>query len=163
MALASLSDSFKEILAGGTGIVMWFQAGDGTMKPGYICIDDDADEVKIATASAATIPFGVVGTKPTLDIDTAHASGLDIPVFILGGASIVHVGHDASTEAAAKGQQFRLSTETAATVESRGYTAKAATYAAANFTQNLDTNFAVIGRSVVYSAAALDTWMTLII
>ena len=57
----------------------YFQAGDSLIKPGYVVERDDADEVKIATTSAAA-PLGVAGTLSWLDINTVYTIGWRVPV-----------------------------------------------------------------------------------
>ena len=56
----------------------WFQAGDGTIKPSYVVMEDDIDEVTICTADLA--PIGIAGAISYLDLNTAYTSGIMIPV-----------------------------------------------------------------------------------
>ena len=60
----------------------YYQAGDGLMKPGMICMFDDADEVKICTSTGK--PLGVIGCDADHDLGTVYALGERIPVYPLG-------------------------------------------------------------------------------
>lgn len=101
MALADLSAKRKDVWAGGAYIVKWFQTGDALLKPGYIGAEDDSDEVKICPN--AGVPGMVMGTLPTLDIDTLFAAGIAAYGFLIGSGALVYTPHDATVEAAARG------------------------------------------------------------
>jgi len=74
----------------------YYQAGDSLMKPGYICMEDDADEVKICTSTGA--PLGVIGCDADHDLGTVYAAGERIPVYPLGcGVDIYVACVDATT------------------------------------------------------------------
>lgn len=60
----------------------YYQAGDSSMKPGMICMFDDADEVKICTSTG--YPLGVVGCDADHDLGTVYAAGERVPVYPLG-------------------------------------------------------------------------------
>jgi len=67
----------------------YFQAGDGLLKPGMICMFDDADEVKICTSTGA--PLGVVGCDAYHDLGTVYAIGERVPVYPLGCGVDIYV------------------------------------------------------------------------
>jgi len=85
----------------------YFQAGDSSIKPGYVVERDDADEVKIATTSAAN-PLGVAGTLSWLDINTVYTAGWRVPVWLCGSGVHLYVLHDDDTGATTllAGQKF---------------------------------------------------------
>lgn len=107
MAIGNLSDlPANDIYMGGPWVVEWFQPGDGSMKPGFVGMEDDADEIKIA-AAGATQPFCVVGLLPWHDIDTVYtigsnAAGEAIFGYLLGVGTKLRVAKDGGTEAIAK-------------------------------------------------------------
>ena len=74
----------------------YYQAGDSSMKPGYVCMEDDADEVKICTSTGK--PLGIVGCDADHDLGTVYAAGERIPVYPLGcGVDIYVACVDATT------------------------------------------------------------------
>lgn len=115
MALGNLTDQYKSIWHGGSYVVMWFQAGDGNMRPGMVCSDDDADEVKVCAIDGT--PFGIVNELATADLDTAITAGLAMEVFPIGQGAKLSVAHDTQTQNSAKGGLVIRSATTAGTIE----------------------------------------------
>lgn len=76
----------------------WWQSGDATIKPSYLVMKDDSDEVTICTASAK--PVGVAGSMTFHDLNTAYDSGIKIPVWRKGCGITIYVLHDDDTGAA---------------------------------------------------------------
>jgi len=74
------------------------QAGDSSIKPGYVVERDDSDEVKISTTSCAA-PFGVAGTVSYLDMNTVYTAGWSVPVWLCGSGVELYVLHDDDTGA----------------------------------------------------------------
>jgi len=80
----------------------YFQAGDSNMKPGMVCMHDDADEVKICTSTGK--PFGIIGCDADHDLGTVYTAGERIPVWILGcGVDLYVMCVDATTITVEKG------------------------------------------------------------
>lgn len=75
-------------LNGYTGPEYW-QAGDSLMKPGYVCMEDDADEVKICISTGT--PYGIIGCDADHDLGTVYAEGERIPVYPLGCGVDIYV------------------------------------------------------------------------
>jgi len=74
----------------------YFQAGDSSLKPGYVAMYDDADEVKICTSTGK--PIGVVGCDADHDLGTVYAAGERVPIYPLGcGVDIYVACIDATT------------------------------------------------------------------
>lgn len=66
----------------------YFQAGDSLLKPGMVCMEDDADEVKACVTTGK--PFGIVGCDASHDLNTVYAEGERIPIWKLGcGATLL--------------------------------------------------------------------------
>lgn len=107
MAIGNLSDlPAADVYIGGPVVIEWFQPGDGSMKPGFVAMEDDADEIKIA-AAGTTQPFCVVGLLPWHDLDTVYligsaATGEAIFGYLLGVGTKLRVAKDGGTEALAK-------------------------------------------------------------
>ena len=81
---------------------VYYQAGDSLMKPGYIVMEDDADEVKLCTSTGK--PIGVVGCDADHDLGTVYAAGERIPIYPLGSGVDIYVAcMDATTIAVIKG------------------------------------------------------------
>lgn len=99
------------------------QAGDSSIKPGYVVERDDSDEVKIATASAPA-PFGVAGTVSYLDINTVYTAGWAVPVWLCGSGAELYVLHDDDTGATTlvTGQKYICDDANAGCVMLWGYT-----------------------------------------
>ena len=128
----------------------YFQAGDSNMKPGMICMHDDADEVKICTSTGA--PFGVVGCDADHDLSTAYTAGERIPVWVLGcGVDIYVLCKDATTITVVKGSIIDTADDT--TLKGQGrvkdtFVVATTTYAASAATErNLGITF-YIGRAL---------------
>ena len=68
----------------------WFKTGDATIKPSY--------EVTICTADAP--PIGIAGSISYLDLMTAYADGIMIPVWMRGCGVSIYVAFDNDTGAA---------------------------------------------------------------
>ncbi len=95
----------------------YYQAGDSSMKPGYIVMEDDADEVKICTATGK--PIGVVGCDADHDLATAYTAGERIPIYPLGcGVDIYVACIDATTITVVKGGVIDTADDT--TLQGRG-------------------------------------------
>ena len=60
----------------------YFQAGDSLLKPGMVCMEDDADEVKVCTTTGK--PYGIIGCDADHDLMSVYTIGERIPVFPLG-------------------------------------------------------------------------------
>ena len=76
----------------------YFQAGIGTLKPGMVVMEDDADEVTICTPTG--IPLGIVGCDADHDLSTVYDSGERIPIWLLGcgvDLYVLHEDHDTKT------------------------------------------------------------------
>lgn len=74
----------------------YYQAGDSLMKPGYVCMEDDADEVKICTSTGK--PLGIIGCDADHDLGTVYTVGERIPVYPLGcGVDLYVACVDATT------------------------------------------------------------------
>jgi len=99
---------------GGQMVVMWFQAGDSSMKAGYLCMDDDADEVKVCAVDGQ--PFALVGKMPTVDIDTEITSGDGMFVYLPAG-TLVWMAHDTADQTVNKGSIIDRSDAVAGKVE----------------------------------------------
>jgi len=67
----------------------YFQAGDSLLKPGMVCMEDDADEVKACITTGK--PFGIVGCDADHDLNTVYAAGERVPVWKLGCGAIIMV------------------------------------------------------------------------
>ena len=76
----------------------WFQAGDATIKPSYVVMEDDIDEVTICTADAP--PIGIAGCPSYHDLNTVFSSGDPIPVWLRGCGVSIYVAFDNDTGAA---------------------------------------------------------------
>ena len=76
----------------------WFKTGDATIKPSYVVMEDDIDEVTICTADAP--PIGIAGEISYLDLMTAYADGIMIPVWMRGCGVSIYVAFDNDTGAA---------------------------------------------------------------
>ena len=131
----------------------YFQAGDGNIKPGYVVMEDDADEVKICSTSGH--PIGVAGCPAYHDLNTTFVAGERVPIYMLGSGVEIYVLHDGnSAESVTKGAKAQTSSSTAgATRLKPDYTVKdTTTYSATEFTERGDTENFVIGRySETYS------------
>lgn len=67
----------------------YYQAGDSSLKPGYVAMFDDADEVKICTSTGQ--PIGIVGCDADHDLSTVYAAGERIPIYPLGCGVDIYV------------------------------------------------------------------------
>lgn len=79
----------------------WFQAGDSLIKPGYVVVRDDNDEVKISPATIEQ-PLGVAGCTSYHDLNTvynADSTGERVPVWLCGSGVDIYVLHDDDTGA----------------------------------------------------------------
>ncbi|MHA1795222.1 MAG: hypothetical protein ACTSUK_03860 [Promethearchaeota archaeon] len=120
MAATDLSYYANDPYIGGPYAVRWFQAGDGNMKAGYVCMDDDEDEVKICATNG--VPFGVIGRSPAVDLDTAISSGEPVKVYIIGVGTMMWLKHDGTNQTVTKGGHLARSDGTAGAVENFSYT-----------------------------------------
>ena len=125
----------------------WYQAGDSSIKPSYLVMEDDADEVKICSTSGK--PIGVAGCPSYHDLNTAFSVGERVPVWMLGSGVKIMVLHDGnSAEAVTKGAKLQSSSSTAGAVRLKpDYTSKDTTYAYTEFSERGDTDNFVIGRA----------------
>lgn len=125
----------------------YFQAGDSLIKPSYMVMEDDADEVKICSTSGK--PIGVAGCPAYQDLNTVFTAGVRVPIYMLGSGIEVFVLHDGNTgESVKKGDKLQSSDNTAGNVLLQpSYTAKTTTYTLGQFTQRGDTDNFVIGRA----------------
>ena len=89
----------------------WFQAGAGTIKPSYVVMESDIDEVVICTASA--VPIGIAGSISYLDLNTAYADTIMIPVWMRGCGVSIYVAFDNDTAGATYVRGATLSTDDA--------------------------------------------------
>lgn len=145
MALGNLSAKRKDVWAGGAYIVKWYQTGDALLKPGYIGAEDDADEIKICPLDG--VPQAVMGTLPTLDIDTLFAAGIAAYGFLVGSGALVYTPHDATVEAVARGNLLITSP----------------TGGSAGMTRKGTTAGLVVGSVQETLAAAADQWILTLI
>lgn len=101
----------------------WWQAGDSLIKPSYVVVRDDADEVKIAAASSAA-PFGVAGCPTWHDLNTVYTAGDSVPVWEKGCGVEIYVLHDDDTGATTliRGQLFQVDDANAGCVMLWAYT-----------------------------------------
>lgn len=128
------------IAANGVEGPEWHQAGDSSIKPGYVVVRDDADEVKIAPASAGD-PYGVAGCPKYHDLNTVYTETHKVPVWLCGSGVIINVLHDDDTGATTliRGQKFIVDDANAGCVMLWAYTdASVAT----------DTMSGIVGRLV---------------
>jgi len=125
----------------------YFQAGAATIYPSYVVMEDDADEVKICSTTGK--PIGVSGCPAYQDLNTAFASGVRVPVYMLGSGVEIYVLHDGSSaEAVTKGMKLQTSSSDAGMIRIKPiYTAKTTTYNLAQFSERGDTDNFVIGRA----------------
>lgn len=126
----------------------YFQAGDSSIKPGYVVMEDDADEVKICSTSGT--PIGVAGCPAYHDLNTVYTAGERVPVYMLGSGVEIYVLHDGnSADTIEKGMQLQSSDNTAGMVDAKpDWTTKdTTTYSTTEFTERGDTSNFVIGRA----------------
>ena len=112
----------------------YFQAGDSLIKPSYVVMEDDADEVKICSTSGR--PIGVAGCPAYHDMNTVYTAGVRVPIYMLGTGVEIMVLHDGAAAASiTKGEKVKRSGTTAGMViDIPAYVAKSTTYSAADFT-----------------------------
>lgn len=67
----------------------YYQAGVATLKPGMVCMFDDADEVKLCTSTGQ--PAGIIGCDADHDLATVYALGERIPVWAIGCGVDIYV------------------------------------------------------------------------
>lgn len=89
MAFPSALTSRVLIAANGVDGPDYYQAGDSNLKPGMVCMEDDADEVKICTSTG--VPLGIVGCDADHDLGTVYSAGERIPVWKLGSGVDIYV------------------------------------------------------------------------
>lgn len=127
----------------------WYQAGDGNMQPGYLCMEDDADQVKIWNNTGEPRDIvGVVGSKASQDLNSTYDSGSRIPVWHIGTGVEIRVLHDGnSAESIKKGLPIIASTSENGKVRLKpDYTTKdTTTYFGTQFSEEADTENYVIG------------------
>lgn len=128
----------------------YYQAGDGNMKAGYLCMEDDADEVKIwdSTSGDPREIVGVVGAKADQDLNTAYSAGERIPVWLIGSGVELYILHDGnSAETIKKGLPIMASTSEDGKVRLKpDYTTKdTTTYFGTQFSETADTENQTIG------------------
>ncbi|MHA1513364.1 MAG: hypothetical protein ACTSRJ_04810 [Candidatus Hodarchaeales archaeon] len=92
----------------------WYQAGDSLIKPGYLVMEDDVDEVKIAATDE--VPYGIAGLKAGHEIDTVYAAGERITVFPIGSGCVVWAKHDGTNETILKNSAMVISAGTELTL-----------------------------------------------
>ncbi len=69
----------------------YYQAGDSSIYPGTIVMEDDADEVKQCTSTGK--PIGVADCDADHDLSTVYAAGERIPIWGLGSGVDIYVKH----------------------------------------------------------------------
>lgn len=116
MAIGDLSDQANDVYIGGRFMIEWWKAGDSSMYPGYVAMDDDADEIKVCATNGT--PFTVVGLKSSHDIDTLYAEHIDLFGYVLGQGTRLWIAHDTDAQALAKGQMVLRSAAIAGMIES---------------------------------------------
>lgn len=83
------STLYRLVIARNGASAEYFQAGDSLLKPGMVCMEDDADEVIACTTTGK--PFGIIGCDADHDLATVYAAGERIPVWKLGCGAIVYI------------------------------------------------------------------------
>ena len=121
MAVTDLSNYAADVYIGGPFIITWFQAGIGTIKAGYVCEYDDADEITLCTIDA-NYAAGVAGLTASQEIDTVYTSGVAIPMYHLGVGTNVWVKKDADDSDMNLGRLANTSNATAGAIEPWDYT-----------------------------------------
>jgi len=97
MANTDLSYYANDVLVAGDPIVLWVEAGDSSILPGYVVEQEDANEVVINGTTTA-VPFGIAGLKIDQDVDTAYSEGEAIFIYPIGQGIIVWVKHAGTDE-----------------------------------------------------------------
>lgn len=126
----------------------YFQAGIGTLKPGMVVMEDDADEVTICTSTG--MPIGIVGCDADHDLSTVYAIGERIPIWLLGSGVDIYVLHeDHDTKTILRGSIIESSDDTTNTGKCKMKEAYVAvTTATADATGRSYTSLFWIGRSL---------------
>lgn len=90
----------------------YFQAGDALLKPGMVCMEDDADEVKICTTTGK--PFGIIGCDASHDLNTVYTIGSRVPVWKIGSGVVIMVrcGDITPAQAIIKGADMDMADQT---------------------------------------------------
>ena len=87
-----------EIALNGLSGPEWYQTGAATIKPSYVVMESDIDEVVICTANLQ--PIGIAGSISYLDLNTAYADTIMIPVWMRGCGVAIYVAFDNDTSGA---------------------------------------------------------------
>ena len=128
----------------------YFQAGVGTIKPGHVVMEDDADEVTICTSTGR--PIGVAGCDADHDLSTVYASGERIPVWMLGsGVDLYVMCVDATTITVVRGDIMDTADDTTDIGNARvkdAYVVLTTANVTANGTARNVTSFFWIGRAL---------------
>lgn len=136
---------YKCLIATQGATPQYFQAGDSLIKPSYVVMEDDNDEVKICATSGH--PFGVAGCPAYHDMNTVYTVGVRVRVWLLGSGVEIMLLHDANTgESITKGMNLIASTGTAGHVRIQiDYVTKTTTYNLTEHTEGGDTSRFVVG------------------
>ena len=127
----------------------WYQAGDSLIKPCYVVMEDDADEVKICSTSGK--PLGVAALDGDHDLNTIYTIGVSVPVYLIGSKISIYVLHDGTAaDVLTKGISVNASSNTAGAVMLKpAWAAKTTTYNLAVHVERADTDHYVVGRSLI--------------
>ena len=139
----------------------YYQAGDSLLKPGMVCMEDDADEVKVCITTG--IPLGIVGCDADHDLGTVYTVGERIPVWLLGtGVDIYIRSKDAGTQTITKNSIMVTADDTTlkghTMVKDAHIVMTTANAQTAGTTRNL-TTFFWLGRSLETGSILTDTVM----
>jgi hypothetical protein len=116
MANTDLSYYANDTYIGGPHYVMWFEAGDGNMKAGYLCMDDgsDAGEVKVCATDGDA--FGAIAKDAIVDIDTAISVGESVKLYLPVG-TLLRLKHDGTDQSVTRGVRIQSSDSVAGAIE----------------------------------------------
>jgi hypothetical protein len=107
MALDNLSDTASDTYIGGNFNMMWFEAGDSTMKCGLLVECDETAAEEITVNAVNTEAFGVLALQADLDIDTAVTSGKTYSIYLLHSGTMLYLQHEDDAGTLYKGQICR--------------------------------------------------------
>ena len=109
MAIESLSDTANDTYVGGAFYMMWWEAGDGNMKAGYVASDDASADEEIIICAVNGTPFAVTALQATVDIDTALTSGIMYEYYALHIGTVLEIPHEDDAGTVARGQAMVIS------------------------------------------------------
>ena len=145
MALDDLSDTANDTYVGGSFYMMWWEAGDSTMKAGLVCSDDATADEEIIVCAVNGIPFAVTALQATVDINTAVTAGVMYEYYRLHTGTVLRLVHEDDAGTMAKGQAMVISINGDAGTIQSGTTAEK-----------------VVGYSMEYDATAQANWRQVI-